>query len=95
MASDHKHFEDHPMTGELIEGQAKLIQLKSNKLSVEVVTRNFGKSDKIKLYKAIEILEVVMNSEEFKQRILSYKSFGKIQIDSRNLANNNNTFRPC
>ena len=41
----------------------------SSPLAVDVYMRNFRDSDKEKVYKAVEILETVINSQEFKDRV--------------------------
>lgn len=46
-------------------------------LKVAVKTRNFNTRNMIKMNKAIEILEVVMNSKELKKLILNYSYEGK------------------
>lgn len=57
-------------------------QLKNKKLDVDIRMRNFHrKSDRQKIAKATEILKKVMNSNEFKQRILNFKWKDKIQFN--------------
>jgi len=56
----------------------------TGKLSVDVYMRNFTSSDQDKVNKAIIILEKVMNSNEFKQRVLNFKFKGKKQFHNNN-----------
>ncbi len=56
----------------------------SSSLSIEVFTRNFRKSDKMKLAAAIEILRDVMNSKEFKHEVLNFTYQGKTQFNQNN-----------
>lgn len=49
---------------------------------------NFEKSDQDKVYKAIEIIKKVVQSEEFKQRIITYTYQGEKQfIDNNGMSN--------
>jgi len=49
----------------------------SLELITEVQTRNFTYNDKLKLYKAIKILETVVNSPEFREEIYQHQYNGK------------------
>jgi hypothetical protein len=53
-------------------------------LKVSVHTRNFSAQSMIKMNKAIEILEVVMNSKELKDRIVNYSYEGKVGFYQNN-----------
>jgi hypothetical protein len=53
-------------------------------LKVVVKTRNFNTQNMVKMNKAIEILEVVMNSKELKALILKYNYEGKVGFYQNN-----------
>lgn len=57
---------------------------KSTKLGVDVYMRNFDDKDQAKVLKAKEILEVIMNSEEFKNRVLNFTYNGKKEFHQNN-----------
>lgn len=54
------------------------------KLDIEVIYRNFKKSDKKKVIKAVEILKRVLNSKDFKQRVLNFTFNGTRQFYQNN-----------
>lgn len=56
----------------------------STSLSVDVYMRNFTDKDKVKVHKAAEILETVMNSQEFKERVLNFTFKGEKQFYMNN-----------
>lgn len=56
----------------------------SNQLTIDVYMRNFRDSDKEKVYKAVEILETVINSKEFKDRVLNFTFKGEKQFHRNN-----------
>lgn len=56
----------------------------SSQLAVDVYMRNFRDSDKEKVYKAVEILETVINSQEFKDRVLNFTFKGEKQFHRNN-----------
>lgn len=53
-------------------------------LSVDVHMRNFNESDQAKVNKAVIIIKKVINSEEFKQRVLAFTYKGKKQFHDNN-----------
>lgn len=53
-------------------------------LKVKAHLRNFKKSDAAKIYAAKEILEKVMNSEEFKEAVLGHKFNGQVTFHQNN-----------
>lgn len=60
----------------------------TGKLIVDVYMRNFTKTDQAKVYKAKAMLEHIMNSKEFKQRIVNFTFKGKKQFhDSNGMTN--------
>jgi hypothetical protein len=62
-------------------------QLKARKkagLSVDVYMRNFDDCDQDKVKKAKEIIELIMNSEEFKNRVLNFTYNGKKEFHQNN-----------
>jgi predicted RNA-binding protein with PUA-like domain len=56
----------------------------SNKLTVDVFMRNFNASDKAKVNAAKEALEKIMNSEEFKQKVIHFTWNGVRQYNDNN-----------
>jgi hypothetical protein len=57
---------------------------KLNQLTVDLYLRNFTEADKAKVLQAKEILEVVMNSEEFKQRVINFTFKGEKRFHQNN-----------
>lgn len=66
---------------ESIETQKFFMQ---KRLGVKTYMRNFTNTDQVKVRKAEVILEHIMNSEEFKQRILNYTWKGKKTFNANN-----------
>lgn len=64
----------------------------SNSLSVDVHMRNFTEADKVKVYKAVEILETVMNSQEFKERIYNFTFKGQKTFHQNNGLSNKDIY---
>jgi hypothetical protein len=54
------------------------------KLLVDVYMRNFTQDDQAKVYKAKDMLEIIINSREFKQRVLNFTWKGKKQFNNNN-----------
>lgn len=53
-------------------------------LVVDVHMRNFTTADQAKVYRAKDIVEVIMNSKEFKQRVLNFTWKGEKQFNDNN-----------
>jgi len=85
-AEDHSHFENFEQPMEFgFEGMKTTLVVKSNEgLDIEVKLSNFLDSDKLKLYKAVEILRDVMNSKELKNLILNHKYKGEVTFNQNN-----------
>lgn len=85
LADDHPIFENYEELGEEQEEITTTIfgNLK-NKLKIKVKTRNFTDRDKVKLYRAIQILDEVMNSKELKEMILNYSFKGSNTFNQNN-----------
>jgi len=85
-AEDHNHFENFEQDTHQIEtGDIATIKTSTKTgLDIEVKTRNFKESDKRKLYKAIEILKIVINSQELKEKILNHKFRGQTTFHQNN-----------
>lgn len=85
-AEDHGHFESVAQPTEVeVEGiQSKITAKTVDGLNIEVKLNNFLDSDKIKLYKAVEILREVMNSPELKSLILKHKFKGQTTFNQNN-----------
>lgn len=79
-------YEDNPylnLTDSLNE-----LEETQNTLSVDVHMRNFNSSSKLKIEKAKKILEFVMNSQEFKTKILNFTWKGKKEFNNnKNMSN--------
>lgn len=93
-AEDHENFEFFEQEALWSEdGTATTIKSRmSNGLDVEIKVRNFLDSDKIKLYKAVEILQTVMNSAELKERILNFEYKGEQSFHQNNGMTNQEIF---
>jgi len=63
-----------------------------NELSYTVKTINFSTWDMQKLNQALEIIKVVINSEEFKNRVKNFKWNGKLQYNQNNGLTNEEIF---
>jgi len=55
-----------------------------NRLTVKTYMRNFLPNDQVKIIKAEAILEHIINSDEFKQKVLAFTWRGKKQFNSNN-----------
>jgi hypothetical protein len=62
-------------------------------LKVDVQFRNFTDSDKTKVFKAVEILEKVMNSNEFKQRVQNFTFQGETRFHQNNGMSNEQIYQ--
>ncbi len=65
----------------------------SNSLTVDVYMRNFTETDKVKVYKAVDILETVMNSQEFKERIHNFTFKGQKTFHQNNGLSNKEIYK--
>lgn len=65
----------------------------SNQLSVDVYMRNFTEIDQAKVYKAVEILETVINSQEFKERVYNFTWRGEKQFNQNNGLSNKEIYK--
>lgn len=65
----------------------------SNQLSVDVYMRNFTEVDQAKVYKAVEILETVINSQEFKERVYNFTWRGEKQFNQNNGLSNKEIYK--
>ena len=64
--------------------QRELVNPYNDRLKVEVYMRNFNTSDRAKVNAAKEALEKIMNSEEFKQRVINFTWNGVRQFNNNN-----------
>ena len=62
-------------------------------LIVDVYMRNFTDADKAKVYRAKDILEVIMNSKDFRDRILNFTWKGEKQFNNNNGLTNKEVYR--
>lgn len=83
--TNHPVFEDYEDEGEVLEGtDDEITSPTDNKLKIIVKTRNFTKTDKVKLHRAIEILEIIMNSALLKESIINYQYKGEFRFHQNN-----------
>jgi len=84
-ADNHPTFENFEEAGtEQEEIKTTIFSGAKSRLKIKVHTRNFTDKDKRKLYKAIQILDKVMSSNELKSLILNYQFNGNTSFNQNN-----------
>lgn len=93
-AEDHPVFENYEDPGIEDSGVQEIFGIPRNALlKVRVKTRNFTEEDLVKLTKAIEILEQIMNSNLLRKKILEFNYKGTTSFHQNNNLTNQEIYQ--
>jgi len=81
--------EDDSLADSLSETLLPLMALPARELSIKVNAANFTAAQNVKIKAAASLLEKVVNSYEFREKVLDFQYLGQSQFASTNLSNNN------